>query len=164
LSEVINRLYDECRDKLYRYFLKRVHRPDIAEELCQEVYLRMLRVANFAAIKNQQAYLFTVARNLLCELRLQGQLEYDVDDPTIQEHLSEAPDFGAEVDRETTKECLHRALRELPAKCQAAVLLHYWKGMTYEEVGRELGIGPDQVKKYVSKALAHCRLRMGRLK
>ena len=155
------------KDGLYRYLLSRVRRPDVAEDLWQEAQARMLRVPKDRLIENPEGYLFTIARNLLRERGLEGrrqQLERDVDDPAIQDEISEAPEYGEEIDRQVYKERLHRALRELPPKCQAAVLMHYWKNMTYEEIAPQLGISPHMVKKYVSKALAHCRTRMGGLK
>jgi len=58
---------------------------------------------------------------------------------------------------------LRQVLRELPPKCQAAVSLQYWQGLSYAEIGQQLDISPHMVKKYLSRALAHCRRRMARL-
>src|SRR5262249_32251750 len=146
--------------------LRRVNRRDVAQDLSQEVYLRMLRAPEESAIQNPQAYLFTVAKNLLREYRLKehrASQTLDVDDPVVHEDLAVMPGFGAEIDLEQRKRRLHRALRELPAKCQAAIVMQNWYGMTYEEIAEKLGVTPHAVKKYVGRALAHCRTRMVRL-
>jgi DNA-directed RNA polymerase specialized sigma24 family protein len=43
------------------------------------------------------------------------------------------------------------------------VVLQYWHGLSYEEIGLRLGVSTNMVKKYLSQALVHCRRRMSRL-
>jgi RNA polymerase sigma-70 factor (ECF subfamily) len=54
-------------------------------------------------------------------------------------------------------------LDQLSPKCRAAVVLQYWHGLTYEEIGQQLGISANMVKKYLSQAIVHCRRRMAKL-
>ncbi|MFM7066008.1 MAG: sigma factor, partial [Gammaproteobacteria bacterium] len=63
----LDRLLAERGERL-RSFLRRRARPgtEIAD-LSQEIYLRLLRVPEPEAIANPEAYLFTVAGNLLRE-------------------------------------------------------------------------------------------------
>jgi RNA polymerase sigma-70 factor (ECF subfamily) len=153
-------------DPLYRWFLRRLRRPDLAEEYTQEVYARMLAIPKDTVIENYPAYVKTVARNLLYERSLREgrtKFEQDVDDPAIQEQLSEFFDYGEDIDKEMYKKLLHEALRELSPKCQAAVAMHFWRGMTYEEIAPHLEISVHMVKKYICQALAHLRTRMGGL-
>ena len=63
------RLLADKGPTLANYFLRRVaHRWD-AQDLVQEVYLRLLRSgdAGAGAVRNPEAYLFTVAANLVKE-------------------------------------------------------------------------------------------------
>jgi DNA-directed RNA polymerase specialized sigma24 family protein len=57
----------EYRSALNRYFRRQVSDPADAEDLAQEVYLRLLRVEQNATIQNPEAYLYTIAVNLLRE-------------------------------------------------------------------------------------------------
>jgi RNA polymerase sigma-70 factor (ECF subfamily) len=52
---------------------------------------------------------------------------------------------------------------QLSPKCRAALILQYWHGLSYEEIGQRLGVSSNMVKKYLSQALVHCRRRMARL-
>jgi RNA polymerase sigma-70 factor (ECF subfamily) len=39
--------------------------------------------------------------------------------------------------------------------------MQYWQGLSYEEIALRLGVSTHMVKKYLSKAMVHCRRRMG---
>ena len=73
------------------------------------------------------------------------------------------PSFAGQLDREKTIKRLREVLDQLSPKCRAAVVLQYWHGLTYEEIGQRLGVSANMVKKYLSQAIVHCRRRMARL-
>jgi RNA polymerase sigma factor (sigma-70 family) len=160
----LDRLFSDHGGAVKRFFLRRVPRPDDAEDLAQEVFYRMQRI-DPSTIRDPQAYLFTVANNLLGEYRSQERRErgaHDADDPAVQDELADLPGFSAEVDLERRKKILLHLVRQLPPKCQAVIVMHYFHDMTYEEIAKHLDISPHMVKKYVTKALTRFRLRMAR--
>jgi RNA polymerase sigma factor (sigma-70 family) len=163
---LVERLFAEHGGALKAFFYRRVRRQQEAADLAQEVYLRLLRVPDVDSIRNPEAYLFTVANNLVKEHGLRERhmnAALDIEEPAVQEQLADLPGFGALLDTEARVKRLRQVLKELPTKCQAAVALQYWQGLSYEEIGRQLDISPHMVKKYLSRALAHCRRRMARL-
>jgi RNA polymerase sigma factor (sigma-70 family) len=166
-NELVRQLFMAYQSALRAYFYKRVRRRADAEELAQEAYLRLLRVPDVTLILNPEAYLFTIAGNLVKEYALQqsrGGTSVPPDDPGVQERLSESPSFAEEMDKEQRIERLGEVLPQLSAKCLATVVLRFWHGLSYEEIEQRLDISPHMVKKYLSQALAHCRRRMRRLK
>ncbi|MBL8268536.1 sigma factor, partial [Steroidobacter sp.] len=58
------------RHGLHRFLLRRLRSKDTAEDLAQEVFLRLLRIANRTLIQRPEAYVFQVAYNALSELKL----------------------------------------------------------------------------------------------
>jgi RNA polymerase sigma factor (sigma-70 family) len=159
----IEHLFTEHLASLEAFLYRRVRRHPVAAELAQEVYLRMLRVPDMEAIRNPEAYLYTVASNLAKEHARReglGQAAQDVDDPMIQGQLAEFPLFGVQMDAEQRVRRLHEVLKQLPAKCQAAMVLQYWHGQSYKEIAQQLGVSTNMVKKYLTQGLAHCRRRM----
>jgi RNA polymerase sigma factor (sigma-70 family) len=126
----------------------------------------MLRIPDIESIRSPEAYLFTVAGNLMREHAVEERRlnnTVDVDDPAIQDQLAELPAFGGQIDAEQRTKRLREVLRELSPKCHAAVVLQYWHGLSYEEIAQQLGVSTNMVKKYLSQALVHCRRRMARL-
>jgi RNA polymerase sigma-70 factor (ECF subfamily) len=161
---LLERLFAQHGAALLAFFYQRVRRRPDAAELAQEVYVRMLRVSDIEAIRNPEAYLYTVASNLAKEHRVLEQRNantLDIDDAA--ELLADLTPASTEIDTERRTKRLHEVLHQLPVKAQAAVALHYWHGMSYQEVALQLGVSTHMVKKYLSQALAHCRRRMARL-
>ena len=160
---LVERLFTEHGGSLQAFLRRRVRRQPDAAELAQEVYVRMLRVPDIGAVQNPEAYLYTVASNLAKEHarhQHKDDAALDVDDPIVQEQLSELPGYAGQLDAEQRSRRLREVLRQLSPKCQAAVALQYWHGLSYEEIALRLGISTHMVKKYLSQALAHCRRRM----
>jgi len=163
---LVERLFVEHGGRLRAFFYRRVRRQPDAAELAQEVYVRMLRVPDMGAVRNPEAYLYAVASNLAREHALQERRDaaaLDVDDPAVHEQLGELPTIAGQLDTEQRIKRLREVLQQLPAKCHAAVVLQYWHGLSYEEIGQRLGISTHMVKKYLTQALVHCRRRMARL-
>jgi RNA polymerase sigma factor (sigma-70 family) len=159
----VERLFAEHHRALQAFFYRRIRGKSQAPDLVQEVYLRMLRVSDVDAIRNPEAYLYTVAANLakehaVLERRQLGAVSPD--DIGIQDLLGELPtaDRELETDRRVTR--LRTVLMQLSPKCRAAVALRYRQELSYEEIGERLGVSSNMVKKYLVQALAHCRCRM----
>jgi RNA polymerase sigma-70 factor (ECF subfamily) len=148
------------------FFRRRIRSKTDAPDLTQEVYLRMLRVAESDVLQNPEAYLYTVARNLVKEhavLERRQSAQMDVQSPHLEAELADLPVMEEEADFSQRTERLGEVLGELSAKCQAAVLMQYREGLSYGEIAARLGVSTNMVKKYLVQALAHCRKRMARL-
>ena len=63
----------------------------------------------------------------------------------------------------STAECkavideLERMLAHLPARVATALVLHRVAGYSVQEVGEELGVSRETAKKYLARAVEHCR-------
>src|ERR1700761_1542002 len=98
-KSLVERLFAEHGSALAAFLHRRVQRKPDAAELAQEVYMRMLRVSNAEDIRNPEAYLYTVASNLVKEHARRESKDskaLDIDDPVIQEQLAELPAFAGQ--------------------------------------------------------------------
>ena len=55
---------------------------------------------------------------------------------------------------------IERAVAELPAKCQAALVLHWREGLTQKEIAERMNLSRQMVQKYLARGLAHCQKRL----
>ena len=163
---LVGRLFAEHRGALQTFFWRRIRSKADAQDLAQEVYLRMLRVSDQEAIRDPVPYLYTVANNLLKEHAVLDRRQatgIGIEEVATHEELEAPPAFDGELDLEQRVARLRVVLKQLRPKWQAAVELRFTHGLSYREIATRLGVSPQMVKKYVAQALLHCRRRMARL-
>lgn len=145
-----------------RCFLAARLRHAVADipDLAQEVFLRLLRVPSHETIRSPQAYLFTVAHHVLHQhkLRLSSSPEsVDIMDVAAELEAFVEDDPATHLETRQRLERLDHALQELSPKARAAFVMHRRYGYSLEEIGVRLGVSRAMVKKYLAKAVAHCR-------
>ena len=67
-----------------------------------------------------------------------------------------------DVDRALRRQRLATLIGRLSPKCRAVLVMHYRDDLSYKEIGEQLSISPNMVKKYIVKGLAACRQGMAR--
>lgn len=132
-------------------------------DLMQEVYLRLLRIEHHDAIRNPQAYLFTIANHVLYQhgLRESGALET----VALMEHtprLRGEPecDPAEQIETEKVFEDIQQSLMKLSPKAHMVLVLSRCEGVPLREIGERLGVSRAMAAKYLAKALAHVRKRL----
>ena len=131
-----------------------------AEDLVQEVFLRLLRIDRHETIRSSESYLFMVAFHVLHQHLLRRAAAPEaVEITALIEEMESAPESDPLAQAEIQQRLRHLqgALRQLPAKAQAVLLLHRRDGYSLEEIGKKLGFSRANAAKYLSKALLHCR-------
>lgn len=151
--------------RLRRFLTLRLRNPADAPDLAQEVFLRLLRVDRLDAIRSPEAYLFTVASHVIHQHTLHQKAvpaTVDIDETFAELQLIATDDPQRQTEVQQSAETLQALLDELPPKMAAALLLHRVMGLSIEEIGRKLGVARPTAKKYLARALLHCRERQRR--
>lgn len=150
---------------LSAFIRRRVRRAADASDLTQELYLRLLRADRGELIRNPEAYLYTVAVNLLREqsvLDRRWERAVDAADLPADPALVDFRTPEEQVDRQARLSQVAELIETLPAKFQAVLILQYRDGLSYQEIAARLGVTTHAVKKYVMQGLALCRKRLHR--
>lgn len=162
-----NRIFAEHGPSLATFIRRRVRRADDASDLTQELYLRLLRADRTELIRNPEAYLYTVAVNLLREQAvLDRRWAHTVEaaDPPSDPALVDFCTPEEQVDLQGRLSRAADLVEMLPAKFRAVLVLQYRDGLSYEEIAARLGVSTHLVKKYVMQGLSLCRDRWRRSK
>lgn len=149
--------------RLRRFLLARVRSAADAADLVQEVFLRLLRVEDHESIRMPEAYVFALANHVLYQHRLrQAKSSGSVDILDVLAETETVPESDPAVQAETQQrvEELERALGQLSPRAQAALILHRRDGFSIEEIAEQFGVSRPMAKKYLAKALLHCRQRL----
>ena len=129
-------------------------------DLIQEIFLRLLRIKDYEAIRNPQAYLFTVANHVLHQYTLhrstRPEILHPLDVAAALQDASSAPDPADEIDIEQRLMDVGRALEQLSPRAYATLILYRCEGLTLKEIGARLGVSHVMARKYLVRAISCC--------
>ena len=146
--------------RLRRFLSVRLRNAADVPDLAQEVFLRLLRVEGCESIRSPEAYLFTIASHVIHQHAVRRASEpVSIDIAAVFGELrtpssDDPPDQVAQSQR---LDELERMLDHLPARVATALVLHRVAGYSVQEVGDELGVSRETAKKYLARAVEHCR-------
>jgi RNA polymerase sigma factor (sigma-70 family) len=137
---------------LRRYFRKKASAAE-ADDLVQDVFLKMQMRGSGAAIENIEGYLFTIAAHVLAQRYGPGwdwrrRVLVDGPDEPREEISPERALMGKQA-----VEMVLAAIDALPPRMGEAFALHRFEEMTYEAIARRMAISPRTVEKLISLAL-----------
>jgi RNA polymerase sigma-70 factor, ECF subfamily len=166
--ESFSALLDRHRTPVTRLLFRLVQNHAIAEELSQEVFLRVFRTRErYEPSAKFKTWLFRIATNLALNCLRDGR------NARLQESLSGTPLEGAPkqfsdskptVESSLVEQVKVNAVREaiaaLPEKQRAAVLMHKYEEMDYSQIARALNCSESAVKSLLFRAYETLRERL----
>jgi len=149
-------LFERHHARLYRYCLRMTSNRATAEDLVQEIFMKMLKYkATFRDNSDFVPWMFGIGRNAcLGHLRRAANAhisDADLDEMPSQEEAFESPDQHQEG------ELVRRALQRLPAERREVLVLSRFEFKTYEEIARTLDCTVGAVKVRVHRAMKQLR-------
>jgi RNA polymerase sigma-70 factor (ECF subfamily) len=149
------------RPALMAFFVRRLRNHADAEDMTQDVFLRLAKT-DAPTMQSPEAYIFQTAANLLRDrgrrekvradyrARLRGEPEADVDplDP-----------LRFATDRESLNQ-FAVALRELPEKTRAIFVLYRLENVDKRAIAEAYGLALSSVERHLAKAMAHLIARV----
>lgn len=150
--DAFKQLYLLYSPRIYKKILQLVKQPAIAEELLQDVFVKIWEKRGYIdAEKSFQSFLYRIAQNLVTDLFRRLALDRKMMESFIAEASDAYIPFDESVETET-KQILQQALDTLPEKRKKIYTLIKIEGKTYEEVSHLLGISTSTVNDHVVKA------------
>ena len=146
--------------RLRRFLAVRLRNADDVPDLAQEVFLRLLRVEGYESIRSPEAYLFTIASHVIQQhaaRRSSESVSVDTTEVFSELRTSASDDPPDQVAHAQQIDELERILAHLPVRVATALVLHRVAGYSVQEVGDELGVSRETAKKYLARAVEHCR-------
>ena len=132
---------------------------DLAEDLAQDVFLRLWEKRAELKDGMLRPYLFTIARNRFLKNRRRRQYDLKFRSALLEESDQENPHYKLEM-KEYDKR-LQKVIADLPEKSRTVFLMSRIDGLTYREIAKNLRVSDKAIEKQMSKALAILRKAMG---
>jgi len=137
--EAFQRLYQNTDRTMYSFILSIIKHPQDAEEIMQEVYLKIWTSAkSYKSQGKPLAWMFTIARNL-CYMRFREQ-KHDSDITLEDLSGTETGEVCSEIEMAADKMVLLAALSILKEEEREVVLLHTSAAMKHREIAASLKI------------------------
>lgn len=157
-------LYTRHRGTLYRFFLRGVSRRDIADELFQDTWNRVINARErYRPDAKFTTWLLQIAHNLLIDGYRRHRPEETGEEAELAMSLAEnneqdRPDQILGEFQQARQ--LQSALRELPDDQREAFLMRVETGLGIEEIAEATGVGRETAKSRLRYALEKLRERL----
>jgi RNA polymerase sigma-70 factor (ECF subfamily) len=163
-------LLNEYRGPVVAYLYRMVHDHAVAEELAQEVFLRVYRARHYEPAANFRSWLLRIATNLARNWLRDYRADFSVlrlDDPPERLRWQTPRSPVPNVEERMVSDCqlleVRRAIDALPERHRAAVLMHKYLDMDYWEIANAQNCTVSAVKSMLFRAYESLRKRLAHL-
>ena len=156
---------------MIHFLYRMVQNQAVAEELAQEVFLRVYRSReSYEPTAKFTTWLFRIATHLALNslrdgknYRLQERLDDDSSDMPSPASVGPRPSVEQTMVYQARLEEVRRAVAMLPEKQRAAVLMHKYEEMEYSQIAKVLNCSESAVKSLLFRAYETLRARLAHM-
>ena len=151
-SEAFDLIYQKYSKKLYSFGLKYLGTPSEAEELVQNVFVKIWE--NHKLLKKElsfKSYLFTIAYNEICKYFRKNKYEKQFVEAIAFENSSSTSNMEEGIDFKSIINRVDQILESLPERQRIAFKKSRIEGMATKDIANELKLSPGTVDNYISE-------------
>ena len=164
-------LLAKYRKPIIHFMFRMVHNQAVAEELAQEVFLRVYRSREtYRAEARFSTWLYRIATNLGVNHARDTRYErsastvyLDEPDPetgTTPDVADDTPSAEADILRRERMNAIRQHVMALPERQRTAVLMHKYEGLDYKQIGEVLKLSESATKSLLFRAYQTLRERL----
>lgn len=151
-------IFHRYSPKVYVYALKIIKSQNLAEEIAQEIFVKIWNLGDQATeIKNLDAYLKVMTKNHTLKVLRRMALEIRTNRMMAYDYLEEHNETEEYIIFKDSEKILNQAVEKLPAQQKLVYQLCHQEGLKYEEVAEKLNISKLTVKTHMQHALRFLR-------
>lgn len=164
-------LLERHRNPVAGFMYRMVQNQGVAEELAQEVFLRVYRArATYEPTAKFTTWMFRIATHVALNWlrdnknqKSQESLDEDIADGVGRQLPDLTPTTEQRMVADSRLEEVRRAIGKLPDKQRAAVLMHKYRELEYSQIARTLECSEGAVKSLLFRAYETLRNRLAHL-
>lgn len=161
-------LIEKYRRQVVAFMYRSTHNQAIAEELAQEVFLRVYRArASYKADAKFSTWLYRIATNLAVNYARDSKTErtaptVNLDEPdeesgSMPDVADSHPTVEQEILRRERLNAIRSIVMSLPERQRMAVLMHKYQNLDYKEISRVLNLSESATKSLLFRAYESLR-------
>ncbi len=143
-------LYDAYADRIRRFLLFKLPRPEDAEEFTNETFLRGWEYMTSSLAEDVNALLFRIARNLVADFYRKKRSEPLTD--ALAATLTSEEDVAEDVAKKEEGEQLINKLKSLKEEYKEVLVMRYLSDMEIEEIAIVLAKTPNNIRVLLHRA------------
>ncbi len=151
-------IFERHNKSLYGYFMNLTRRPEISEDLVQNVFMRILKYrTKYRGDGNFNIWIYRIAHNVFVDfVRKKDRLEFS---ESVNEWDNVLDDTSIDEDDQKQEKIsiLESALMKLPRKKREILTLSRYKELKYKEMSEILGCSESAVKVRIFRAMEELR-------
>lgn len=155
-SGALRFLVDKHKNLVWYMVLRMVNQSEDAEDLCQDVFLRVFReVKNFRGDAKLSTWIGSIAYNVCIDyLRKKGREKvYPTDDlRPVMQGVASPDNTTRNLGRSDIKSIVHGVISQLPVNYRTVITLYHLEEYSYREISEITGMPEGTVKSYISRA------------
>lgn len=164
-------LLEKHRYPVIHFLYRMVQNQAVAEELAQEVFLRVFRSrGTYERTAKFTTWLFRIASHLALNSlrdgkyeRQQESLDAEIDDQPVRQVSDHRPTVEQSMVYQARLGEVREAIATLPQKQRAAVLMHKYEEMEYSQIAQALNCSESAVKSLLFRAYETLRARLAHM-
>src|SRR4051812_14097749 len=151
-------LFDRHHRALFDFFVRMTGRPNVADDLVQDVFFRILKYRRtFREQSWFKGWLFHIARNARVDYYRSHRGDGGLDETAAKSLESGGPSPGQLLEDEQRARLLESALHQLSEDKREVLVLSRYQDLKYEEIAEMLGCEVGTVKSRIHRALKDLR-------
>jgi RNA polymerase sigma-70 factor (ECF subfamily) len=162
-SGAFHELYEDYKFPLLNFIYRFCQDRRVAEELCQEVFIRVYKSASsYEAKAKFSTWLYRIATNIcLNELR-SGKYQYELVPSSLDKNEPGKEPLGFEdtdqaraddgMEARELNIAVRQAIAQLPKKQRLAVLFSIYQQLSYKDIGERIGCSEGAVKSMIHRS------------
>ena len=170
-DEAFNYLIEKFRRPLISFMYRMTHNSAIAEELAQEVFLRVYRSrTNYTADAKFTTWMYRIATNLSVNhardtKHERPEVTVSIDESDEDTGLSiDVPDKGMNAEegilRRERLAAIRKHVEALPERQRLAVMMHKYQNMDYKQIAEVLHLSESATKSLLFRAYETLREKL----
>ncbi|MRG47963.1 RNA polymerase sigma-70 factor [Chitinophaga sp. SYP-B3965] len=154
-------LFNNYKDKLYRFLVQANGSPELTEDIIQDVFLKLWKDrANLVNVQNFGGYLYRMAQNHVINSLKRMATETHIIQELSKKQEDTCSDVEEHISLQEVNRSLHSALNKLTPKQKLVYTLSRDKGLRHDEIARFLNISPSTVNNHLIEALRIIRRQL----
>lgn len=155
-------LFETYHAPLFRFAETYVCCPGLAEDIVQEVFIKLWENPFRRVSKSLRSYLFLMVRNACIDYLRSVQVEDKKMQKLFEAQIvSDSADLDLDDD---ISQKIKEAINELPEQCREVYQMSVFDGLKYSEISEELNISVSSVKVQVYRAKNSLREKLTNLR